>query len=132
MVHLILVFPVPRIQEQMVAGQGVHFAKVISTTDAMVTLFKAEHLSTSEIIFDGEVAEAQAIARGDVPTASHTRRLHDERIRCSFDPSMSVLLRTVVRQVLCASSATQLSVHLVLFHVSSQCFQQGASNLPAP
>ena len=51
MVHLIPAIPVPQIQEQIVAGQGVRFAKVISTLDAMVTLFKAEQLSTSEFRF---------------------------------------------------------------------------------
>ena len=34
MVHLVLAIPVPQIQEQIVAGQGVHFAKVLSTIDA--------------------------------------------------------------------------------------------------
>ena len=57
----------------------------------------------------GTLVEAQGTARVDVPTASNPLRLHDERIHWSFDPSMLVLPRTVVRQVLCASDATQFS-----------------------
>ena len=47
MVQLSLAIPVPQIQEQIVAGQGVHFAQ----DRCVVTLFKAERLSTSEFGF---------------------------------------------------------------------------------
>ena len=38
MVHLIVAIPVPQIQEQFVAGRGVHFSKVTSAIDAMSPL----------------------------------------------------------------------------------------------
>ena len=51
MVYLILAIPVPQKHEQIVAAQGVHFAKVMTTIDAMVTLFKAgmRFLTASEV-----------------------------------------------------------------------------------
>ena len=51
MVRLIVAIPEPQIQEQIVAGRGGHFSKVISTIGAMVTLFKAKRVSTSEFGF---------------------------------------------------------------------------------
>ena len=95
MVHLI---PVPQIQEQLVSERGVHFTKLISTMNAMMTLFRAKQLSTSEFVFltarqgCGTPVKAQATARVDVHTASHPPYLHDERIQCSFYPSVSDLL----------------------------------------
>ena len=35
-------------------GSGVHFSKVISTIDAMVTLFKAKFSTRDFFVFDGE------------------------------------------------------------------------------
>ena len=80
------------------------------------------------------------------------RALSLTRVACTmkgfialFYPSMSVLPRTVMRQVLCASDTTQLSrlknvtpwdpgsgPPRYVSRVSSQCLQQGVFNLPAP
>ena len=43
------------------------------------------------VLGDEEQLVVQVTARVDVPTVTHPSRLHDERIHCTFDPSISLL-----------------------------------------
>ena len=82
---LILAIPVPQIQDQIVAGQGVYFVKVISTIEAMVTLFNAEQLPTSEFGFRRRGgAVVRLLRHGGTclqPPSHHPPRLQGE---CKF------------------------------------------------
>ena len=102
---MIFAIPVPQIQEQICL-----FSMVTPTMDAMQT-GHGETAVHKRICFFGDEERhvALATARVDVPTVSHPPRLHDERICCTFDPSISPQdSRETGSFLLCECDATQL------------------------